>query len=75
MDGFNNDWNDNKVIFTNIKILLTGSPIIASNTDNFDVPNGDSLAIKFLVCDKNINPLPEGTTIAFSLTGGGKTVG
>ena len=74
-DGFNNDWDDNKVIFTNIKILLTGSPIIASNTDNFDVPNGDSLAIKFLVCDKNINPLPEGTTIAFSLTGGGKTVG
>ncbi|MCD6486539.1 MAG: Ig-like domain-containing protein [Syntrophobacterales bacterium] len=63
-----------KMLFRNFKILVTGSPIICSNTATFNIPNGGSEAITVSVCDRNLNPLTPGTTVSIT-TNAGKVSG
>ncbi len=60
-DGKNEIWDDDKYIFRNYQVLITGRPVIRfSNKSTF--PNN----IKFIVCDKNFNPLVAGSSISVS---------
>jgi len=70
----NGVWDFDKVLFRNFKILITGQPIIRSDTSNFNIENGDSATIKVLVCDQNLNPLTPGSTVTIS-TDAGKVKG
>jgi len=62
----NNAWDSNVDLSTNLKLLLTDEPIFMMDTTNFAVLNGGSQEIKIIVCDKNLNQLPEGTTVTIS---------
>ncbi len=63
-----------KMLFRNFKILVTGSPVIRSDTATFNIPNGGSEAITIIVCDRNLNPLTPGSTITIT-TDAGKVSG
>jgi hypothetical protein len=63
-DGKNVKWDDDKYIFRNYPVLITGSPMIVfskSSTNPFNPGN-----IKFIVCDQNFNPLVAGSEISVS---------
>lgn len=66
----NNTWDSNVTVSANLKFLLTGEPIFMSDTANFAVANGGSQDIKIIVCDRNLNQLPEGTTVTISTNNG-----
>ncbi|MBW2630858.1 MAG: hypothetical protein JRC90_03690 [Deltaproteobacteria bacterium] len=63
-----------KLLFRNFKILVTGAPVIMSDTATFDIPNGGSSVINVVVCDRNLNPLTPGSTVTIS-TDAGKVSG
>jgi len=73
-DWLNTAWDSDKFLFRNFKILITGEPVILSDTADFAIPNGGSEAITVIVCDTNLNPLPPGSTITIS-TNAGKVSG
>ena len=66
-DSVNGEWDSQKDIFTNFKILITGPPIIGFSPGSFNIPNGGSQAFKILVCDRNLNYLSAGTKISMSI--------
>ncbi|BBO90822.1 invasin domain 3-containing protein [Desulfosarcina ovata] len=71
-DSYNGIWDDQKDIFYNFKILITGEPHIAIAPTTFNIADGGSQSFTFLVCDENLNYLSEGTSISVSIEGGGK---
>jgi len=73
-DALNGVWDSDKFLFRNFKILITGQPIILSDTPTFDIPNGGSLPITVIVCDQNLNPLTPGSTVTIT-TDAGKVKG
>jgi len=66
----NGVWDSRAIIYTNIKILVTGRPMFLTDTTTFSVANGDSQNIKIVICDQNLNPLPPETTITISADAG-----
>ncbi|MBU0993669.1 MAG: hypothetical protein KJ737_14345 [Proteobacteria bacterium] len=73
--SYNGVWDGDKYIFGNMTILITGEPYILFSSNTFDVVNGGSTSMYVLICDKNLNPLPVGTTLSVSANGGGKVFG
>lgn len=71
-DDENDEWDSQKDIFHNFKILITGEPIIAITPTTFVIPNGGSQFFTFIVADRNLNYLSAGTKISVSIDGGGK---
>lgn len=69
-DNYNGNWDEDKYIFKNIQILITGAPIVLFDKYSFDVANGGSDTVRLLVCDENLNPLSPGTTVAMSISEG-----
>jgi hypothetical protein len=74
-DPANNTWDPDKTIFKYTRILLTGKPYVAFSKNGFAVNDGDSLQIKILISDINLNYLIEGTKVAITISGVGKLVG
>lgn len=75
-DGVNGVWDDNKIIYGNFQILITGQPVYIEfdTASGFAVANGGCQDMKVLVCDTNLNPLTPGSTVSISADVG-KTVG
>lgn len=69
-DEQNGVWDSNKYIFSNFKLLVTGSPLVGFNPTTFNVSNGGSVMIQVLVCDANLNRLSTGTSISLSINNG-----
>ena len=53
-----------------VGLLLTGEPVFMTDTVNFVIPNNGSQDIKIVVCDKNLNQLPEGTILKITTSKG-----
>jgi len=73
-DGENGAWDDDKNLFANFPILITGSPIILFNPTTFVVNDGGSELVNVIVCDRNLNQLPSGSKVSISADKG-KLVG
>jgi hypothetical protein len=73
-DGENGVWDENKHIFANFPILVTGGPVILCDTKTFSIQNGGSQTIKVVVCDQNLNQLTPGSRVTIS-TDVGKVAG
>ena len=73
-DSYNGVWDSQKDIFSSSKLLITGEPIIAIDPtiDGFSILNAGSRSFTFIVCDRNLNYLSEGSTISVATDGGGK---
>lgn len=70
-NGKNNVWDSEKLIFTNLPILITGPPTLKwSNDSGFDIPQGGSATLRLIVCDENGNPPPAGTKLVVSTDNG-----
>jgi hypothetical protein len=71
-DGKNNEWDSDKNIFHNTKILLTGEPyLIASSISSpFTIGDGGFLDFTIIVCDRNGNTLSPGTKVTVSTDNG-----
>lgn len=70
-DGYNNAWDSDKNIFASAKVLITGSPIILSDTgDGFTIANGRSREFNVIVCDRNLNVLSPGTKVSITADNG-----
>lgn len=70
-DGTNGVWDENKAIFTNYGLYVTGSPIILFDTGSISLPtDGSTVPVKIIVCDRNLNPLSTGTRVSISNTVG-----
>ena len=75
-DGKDGVWNEDKLIFSNAKFLLTGPPIIRFKEDGFCLVNsGDegpgeedvsSKTIHVLISDENWNPLSYGSSVVIT---------
>lgn len=75
-ESLNSLWDGNKYIFSNHLIRITDKPIILFSTESFDIPNDRFINFSVLICDINLNPPTEGTTLTVSASGGtltGKT--
>jgi hypothetical protein len=75
-ERLNSLWDGNKYIFSNHLILITDKPIILFSMESFDIPNDRFIKFSVLICDINLNPPTEGTTLTVSASGGtltGKT--
>ena len=75
-DSKNGVWDGNKYIFSNHLILITDKPIILFSIGGFELLNDSSIEFNVLICDINLNPPTEGTTLTVSASGGtltGKT--
>ncbi len=80
-DDINGEWDDNKTIFKDITLLITGAPFYrVTNPTSFDIgdpvapPAGKgwptSQSFTLLVADKNLNPLIGGTEVSISASSG-----
>lgn len=68
-DGKNGIWDSNKKIFKNIKLLMTGQPMIFTDLSNgFHLSAGESDTFHVFVGDKNLNRPIAGTT--YEITAG-----
>ena len=65
-DGKNGEWDNDKYIFRNYPILVTGSPMIVFSQSSRNPATFDPNNIKFIVCDQNFNPLTAGSTISIT---------
>lgn len=68
-DGINGTWDDDKYIFRNHDMMVTGYPTIMFD-GGFLVPNGGSDTVKVLICDSNLNELSAGTSFTITTTVG-----
>jgi hypothetical protein len=67
----NGEWDSDKLLFRNFKILHTGQPIVRLDTaDGFIIADGGSAIIKVLVCDHNLNPISPGSTATVTTDAG-----
>ncbi|WP_432821920.1 hypothetical protein [Trichloromonas sp.] len=60
-NGMNGEWDSNKRISRQIKLLFTGRPGISVSTSNIDIPNPGATTIFFSIHDSNYNPPIAGT--------------
>ena len=65
-NGISGDWDASKYLFANFPILITGSPVILSDSGTFEVADGGAAVIRVLVCDQNLNPLIAGSSVTIS---------
>ena len=77
-DGTNGIWDENKNIFTNYSMLVTGAPYILFDTASAAgitiADGGAPETVYILICDVNLNPLTPGTSISIT-TEAGKVAG
>ncbi|MFQ5543719.1 MAG: Ig domain-containing protein [Nitrospiria bacterium] len=87
--GPDGQWNAETMIWTGIRLTLTGTGSFGPNTSRFDdtndtngtqvttfqIPNGGFQNFRVFVSDFNQNRLPAGTTISVTKEGGGKLAG
>lgn len=69
----NGKWDGDKYIFENFRLLMTGTPIVAFDSHEFNVQNGSSDIVKIAVFDQNLNPLSDSTKVTITCDTG-KTV-
>lgn len=65
-DGLNEAWDSNKRIAKPIKLLITGSPIIALSESSVTVPDSGNYTVHFSVHDVNYNTPIAGTSVDVS---------
>lgn len=68
-DGKNGEWDSDKKLFYNFKILITGEPIIQSTIGSFYLENEEWTQFYVLIADRNLNYPSKGTKIQISGTG------
>ncbi len=67
-DSFNGIWDSQKDIFASTKLLITGEPsYLTIEPLVFDIPDGGSQNFRFLVCDRNLNPMAAESSLTITM--------